>query len=36
MYRTCAVRGSHTAYRALRRMHEELRPDEALFRHSGR
>ncbi len=33
MYRECAVRGSHTAYRALRRMHEELRPDDPVFRH---
>jgi TPR repeat protein len=31
MYRECAIRGSRTAYGALRRMHEELRPDDALF-----
>ena len=31
MYRECAVRGSRTAYGALRRMHEELRPDDPLF-----
>lgn len=31
MYRECAVRGSQTAFDALRRMHEELRPDDPLF-----
>ncbi|MDT8324019.1 MAG: hypothetical protein RRA94_07915 [Bacteroidota bacterium] len=31
IYRECAIRGSRTAYGALRRMHEELRPDDPLF-----
>ena len=31
-YRECAIRGSQTAYRALRRMHEELRPGDVMFR----
>jgi hypothetical protein len=34
MYRDCAIRGSGTAFRALRRMHEELRPDTPMFRRS--
>jgi TPR repeat protein len=32
MYRNCAIRGSETAYRSLRRMHEELRPAEEPFK----
>lgn len=31
-YREAAVRGSMTAWRALRRLHDALRPDEAEFR----
>ncbi len=31
LYRSCAVRGSQTAYFNLRRMHEELRPDTEPF-----
>ena len=32
LYREAAIRGSQSAYRALRRMHEGLRPEEPLFR----
>ncbi|MCB2203320.1 SEL1-like repeat protein [bacterium] len=34
MYRDGAIRGSRTAFAALRRLHEERRPDDPLFRRS--